>query len=126
MTVTASGTTDNLIYGGGSGDLLIAGDGLDKLYGGGGADSLDGGSGTDSLTGGLGDDTMTGGSGADRFLKIGGEGSDTITDFVGGQDKVDLTTITVSSGLGSSTVLFSDGSSVFASNAYLWQASDFV
>jgi Ca2+-binding RTX toxin-like protein len=87
---------------------------------------MDGGDGLDSLVGGVGDDVMTAGTGSDRFLKGNLEGNDTITDFLGGADKVDLTTITVDSGLNSTVVTLSDGTTITAANGYLWQASDFI
>jgi Ca2+-binding RTX toxin-like protein len=47
----------------------------------------------DTLDGGLSNDTLTGGSGADRFAfssKLGATNIDTITDFVSGVDKIQL------------------------------------
>lgn len=69
-----------------------------------GDDSANGGIGGDVIVGGLGKDTLAGGAGADtfryssvedsRFLQSAGglvDGRDVITDFVAGQDKIDLT-----------------------------------
>ncbi len=73
------------------------------LDGGGGKDTLIGGSGNDILIGGAGDDILTGGSGSDFFLyntnaafNSTAIGSDRITDFVKGSDKIilDKTTFT--------------------------------
>jgi Ca2+-binding RTX toxin-like protein len=71
------------------------------LQGGGGIDNLKGGAGNDTLVGGAGNDVLTGGTGADAFRFYGSspfifppvlEGSDVITDFVLGEDRVELYT----------------------------------
>ncbi|HEV2565203.1 MAG TPA: Ig-like domain-containing protein, partial [Microvirga sp.] len=75
---------------GGSGkDRLYGGSGNDKLYGGSGNDCLSGGSGDDLLKGGSGQDKLTGGSGQDTFVFQKGGGSDTVTDFRNGHDRID-------------------------------------
>ncbi|WP_238368135.1 calcium-binding protein [Mesobacterium pallidum] len=71
-------------------DTLFGGDWRDTLHGGSGDDTLFGGGGDDSLLGGTGDDTMTGGSGADVFVLGPWSGSDLITDFQDGIDKIDI------------------------------------
>src|SRR5436190_1736082 len=63
-------------------------------------DSIDGGAGIDTINGGSGRDLMTGGSGHDTFVfnhasdtPMGGAtyyDFDRITDFVRGEDKIDL------------------------------------
>jgi Ca2+-binding RTX toxin-like protein len=60
-----------------------------------GNDIFVGSTGADRIAGGLGSDTMTGGAGADVFdFNDIAEGAwDTITDFVSGVDKIDLSTI---------------------------------
>jgi Ca2+-binding RTX toxin-like protein len=59
--------------------------------GGAGDDTLSGFDGNDTLTGGAGNDRLTGGNGADRFRFVTtGEGTDTITDFAGGSDKIHI------------------------------------
>lgn len=70
-------------------DSIDGGDGNDRLLGDFGADALLGGVGNDTLSGGLGLDTLAGGAGNDsfRFVRIS-EGSDTLGDFVRGQDKI--------------------------------------
>ena len=55
--------------------------------------ALTGNSGSNTIDGGLGIDTLTGGAGADRFVfssKLGATNTDTITDFVSGTDKIQL------------------------------------
>ncbi|MGV3576339.1 MAG: DUF5801 repeats-in-toxin domain-containing protein [Devosia sp.] len=55
-------------------------------------DFLTGTDGDDIIIGGLGNDTLTGGAGADTFVfsEAGPDNSDTITDFVTGEDAIDL------------------------------------
>lgn len=72
----------------------------DKLGGGWGNDTINGLGGNDTITGGLGRDTMTGGAGADIFRfettldsRTGSGNRDTITDFLSGVDKIDLSAI---------------------------------
>jgi Ca2+-binding RTX toxin-like protein len=61
-----------------------------------GADVLKGGGGNDSLHGGFGNDILTGGDGDDVFIfstpPVKSNGYDTITDFMAGQDKIQLDT----------------------------------
>jgi Ca2+-binding RTX toxin-like protein len=84
---------DNL-SGGLKADTLLGGAGDDIVAGGQGMDSLDGGEGNDLLKGALGTDTLTGGAGADHFQFAsaldGALNIDTITDFVSGQDVIEL------------------------------------
>ena len=60
------------------------------------ANVLDGMGGADILVGGLGADSLTGGAGADRFVfRLGDSGTDAtsrdiVTDFVHGEDRLDL------------------------------------
>lgn len=86
---------------GDSGSNYLRGGGVsDRLYGRGGDDILDGGTGADALYGNMGADTMTGGSGAgrrDRFIYfdidesgVGAGNRDTITDFVAGEDRIEI------------------------------------
>lgn len=101
-----SGDGDDLLYGGSGNDKLLADEGIDTLYGGTGNDMLSGGDGNDELYGGdgsdylyggRGDDLLTGGEDADTFVfvadlysKVSTMGDDTITDFVVGEDLIDL------------------------------------
>ncbi len=50
-------------------------------------DVIDGGSGDDRIEGGAGDDILIGGSGHDVFVFAAGLGKDTITDFVGREER---------------------------------------
>lgn len=82
---------DNIIIGNALANVLIGGAGNDRLFG---------DDGNDRLVGGDGRDFLTGGSGADVFVaeknsvkstgKSGSFSTDTITDFVAGTDKIDL------------------------------------
>lgn len=71
--------------------------GDDQLFGGAGNDVIFGQEGNDQITGGEGNDLLSGGSGADIFLYEGGidNGFDTITDFNGAQDRLDISDILV-------------------------------
>jgi Ca2+-binding RTX toxin-like protein len=78
-------------------DDLFGGQGNDTLRGGtGGDDRLFGEQGNDSLSGGYGSDLLTGGSGLDTFALEYFNAStyiqdvDVVTDFVRGQDKIDV------------------------------------
>jgi Ca2+-binding RTX toxin-like protein len=85
------GTGKDRIDGGNGKDLLKGANDSDRLAGGAGNDTLSGGSGSDSLNGGLGNDRLTGGAGADDFhYGASNEGRDTITDFVIGEDLIEL------------------------------------
>ncbi len=93
----AGGTVggNDVIYGGAGDDFIGGKAGDDTLYGESGDDYIWGDHGDDLLRGGLGDDTLTGddasgGSGSDTFVLALGEGTDTITDFVIGEDVIGL------------------------------------
>lgn len=101
-----SGEEGNDEIDGGSGqDLIFGGADDDWLKGGDGNDKIEGGAGNDLLIGNEGRDTLTGGPGADKFMfrtlsdSTGSTANnpiaafDTITDFVKGQDKIDLSWI---------------------------------
>jgi len=62
----------------------------DVVYGGKGNDILYGGKGDDTLISGLGNDTLIGGLGNDVFVLGAGFGVDTISDFIKGQNTVEL------------------------------------
>lgn len=88
-TLTGDGQ-DNLFIGGVVADAIDGGGGADVLVGNGGNDTLDGGAGADVLIGDAGDDTLTGGIDGDVFFfnQASGNGADTVTDFVIGEDLV--------------------------------------
>lgn len=80
----------NTMQGRGGDDELRGRDGNDRLFGEAGNDTLIGGGGVDRLTGGEGDDRLTGNGGRDQFLfnAAEDEGTDTITDFQDGRDRI--------------------------------------
>jgi hypothetical protein len=87
---------------------VTGGTGDDMLAGGNKADSIVGGAGADTISGSVGADTVTGGDGADVFAYTAANqsgtsaaiGFDTITDFVSGTDKIDLTGIDINKAIG--------------------------
>jgi Ca2+-binding RTX toxin-like protein len=62
----------------------------DMIYGFGGVDTISAGPGEDFILGGRNNDVLTGGDGSDFFIIEPGDGTDTITDFTVGEDKVVL------------------------------------
>ena len=107
-TLTGS-NGDNWVIGLGGNDVLSGlagrdridgGTGNDRLSGGSGADHMIGGAGNDRLSGGLGADKLIGGAGYDTFLfasakesAVGASARDIISDFLRGQDHIDLSRI---------------------------------
>ena len=98
---------NDVLNGGTDNDSLRGGQGNDNLRGGRQDDSLNGGIGEDTLNGGVGDDELTGGADGDVFVFdqpgglvpsiiapgnqiSGGSGNDSITDFVSGEDRIQL------------------------------------
>ncbi|MXQ10289.1 CAP domain-containing protein [Microvirga makkahensis] len=100
MIKTVTGTTAaNILYGSSGVDLIKAGAGNDKLYGRSGNDTLRGDTGNDTLhgesgrdrlDGGAGNDFLIGGADADVFQFAGRWGSDRISGFQDGIDRIDL------------------------------------
>ncbi|MHC5821069.1 MAG: choice-of-anchor Q domain-containing protein, partial [Nostoc sp.] len=96
LTLSANNVIENVVGGNGS-DRLIGNSLNNTLNGGTGNDVLTGGSGADILIGGSGNDILTGGADSDRFLYSSGRaftssdfGSDILTDFTTGSDKLVL------------------------------------
>ncbi|HEY8592592.1 MAG TPA: M10 family metallopeptidase C-terminal domain-containing protein [Sphingomicrobium sp.] len=85
------GVGNDTIKGNGLDNKLVGNGGNDTIFGGAGDDKLLGGDANDILIGGTGNDTLTGGAGADKFVFVGNDGNDRITDFKSGVDKIDLT-----------------------------------
>jgi len=90
------GEGEDYVDGGDDDDVILAGRGSDRIYGGSGNDKLFGEAGDDYLWGGEGADTLTGVTGRDVFAIGNGTGgmtlemADVITDFVSGEDVIDL------------------------------------
>jgi Ca2+-binding RTX toxin-like protein len=83
------GSGNDRLWGQDGHDVLKGGWGDDRLEGGQGRDQLSGGAGNDLLKGGAGNDRLSGGAGHDTFVFQKGGGSDTVTDFRNGQDRID-------------------------------------
>lgn len=82
---------NNTLAGGDGNDSLQGRDGNDVLYGGAGSDWLTGDNGDDRLVGGGGIDALVGGAGSDVFV-FAELGSDGISDFASGADRIELQT----------------------------------
>jgi Ca2+-binding RTX toxin-like protein len=87
-----SGSNGNdTIRGLGANDTIKGENGNDDLSGGTGDDIIDGGNGADTLNGGSGNNELTGGNGKDNFdFDTSALGTNTVMDFVVGQDHVRL------------------------------------
>ena len=80
----------------------MGGDGIDKLFG---------EAGNDTLIGGKGNDVLTGGDGKDVFVYGTGDGKDTITDYAENQDKIKISSGTISgTSYSGNNVVFTIGS----------------
>ena len=77
-------------YGLGGNDNLYGSKSNDKLYGGAGNDRISGGEGDDLIVGGTGDDYLDGYYGNDTYIFNKGDGSDTVYDADGKDDKIVL------------------------------------
>jgi VCBS repeat-containing protein len=94
-TLNGTGVVDT-IYGGSGNDTIKGNNGDDTIYGGSGSDTINGSNGNDTIIGGFGADNLTGSNGNDRFVYLSVADSragrfDTITDFVSGSDRIDVT-----------------------------------
>lgn len=85
------GLGNDTLIGGLGNDSLRGEDGDDILNGGEGNDTLRGLNGNDQFIGGLGNDSIETGAGNDLVTLQSGMGTDTISDFTKGQDKLVLT-----------------------------------
>lgn len=88
-SVGSAGGAINVLGSSGT-DRIEGADLADKLTGASGNDTLRGGNGNDLLDPGTGTDRLTGGGGNDHFVVKAYSGIDIVTDFVRGQDKIDL------------------------------------
>ncbi len=100
------GTVAGNLTGNALANTLTGNAAANRLNGGAGNDTLKGNGGNDILTGGAGKDVLTGGAGNDvfKFNTLVESGltattRDVITDFVRGQDKIDLSTIDANTAL---------------------------
>lgn len=118
---------DDLIDGRGKNDVLIGEAGDDTILGGGGKDRINGGTGDDSLTGGTKRDTF-------EFDGLVDEGSDRITDFENGVDRIEIAGETFAdltirqTGSGNARVVLDSGTEILlvgVSKAEV-DASDFI
>ncbi|NOJ44974.1 hypothetical protein HCN50_01730 [Bradyrhizobium sp. WSM 1744] len=96
-TLNGTGKAD-IIYAGSGNDTVKGNDGDDTIYGGSGSDTINANNGCDTIVGGYGADFLTGSHGNDRFVYLSVADSsaarfDTISDFVSGSDKIDLTAL---------------------------------
>ncbi|HEX8620614.1 MAG TPA: calcium-binding protein [Allosphingosinicella sp.] len=116
----------------GNGDDILSGsEGTDIIRGLGGNDAIDGGAGTDWLRGDGGNDILTGGADADLFQfgpnDIGSQ-SDRITDFVSGEDRIDLAAIDADPADGADQAFSFIGSAPFSGTAgelrYVFDGTD--
>jgi VCBS repeat-containing protein len=81
----------DVLYGNGDGDVLDGCSGSDTVFGGLGDDTLFGGTGNDYVDGNMGNNLVFGGAGSDRFALSLSDGTDSIADFVAGEDTLLLT-----------------------------------
>ena len=134
--VVAAGSGTDKVYGNAGNDTLYGEDGADRLYGGSGSDVLLGNDGDDYLIGDAGVDTMTGGRGKDTYAFRTDWGSDTVTDFRRGTDKLDLSGVAKLSAyfqlqisqIGADTKIVFDGDTIVLKNiaAISLTATDFM
>ena len=114
VAITLSSTLENLDVSGTASSLL-------NLAGNGAANKLTGNASANVLTGGAGADTLTGGTGSDTFRFVTtADGSDTITDFASGTDKIYIVAANfgLTSGAGANLVINGSPSTTAAAFVY--------
>jgi Ca2+-binding RTX toxin-like protein len=80
--------------------------------------------GADTLTGGLGADTLTGGTGSDTFRFVTtADGSDTVTDFASGTDKIYIVAANFGLTAGEGANLVINGSPSSAAAAFVYSTT---
>jgi Ca2+-binding RTX toxin-like protein len=82
---------DDFANGNKGNDIVQGGDGADTVHGGQDDDVVYGDVGDDMIYGDKGSDTLFGGVGADVFVFRAGSGHDVVSDFMSGEDKLDVT-----------------------------------
>jgi Ca2+-binding RTX toxin-like protein len=120
MTGTAAGVelgflmgTNNInLLGNALDNRLTGNSGSNVLNGGDGNDTLIGNAGNDTLIGGAGNDLLQGGTGADVFEFASGSGADTIADFNGSEDRIDVRAYGVDSAADAAAFASNVGSSL--------------
>lgn len=112
---------DDTINGGADNDWLIGDKGNDTLKGGDGDDTLQGDDGNDRLDAGGGVNWLEGAAGNDVFVFGPDNGTDYVVEFVIGEDKIDLSTLTgsydiTSANFASKVNFWDDGSGHWIAN----------
>ncbi|EAW38371.1 hypothetical protein L8106_10116 [Lyngbya sp. PCC 8106] len=79
---------NDLIFGNNDQDQINAGNGDDTIFGGQGNDDIDAGIGNDLIFGDIGNDRLRGGGGSDQFVIGSGFGTDVISDYGNGTDRI--------------------------------------
>ncbi|NQZ00164.1 MAG: hypothetical protein HRT45_05785 [Bdellovibrionales bacterium] len=85
------------IHGGSGDDIIWGNEGSDLLDGGPGEDYLAGNDGSDVLHGGPGNDVLIGHMGSDVYVFNPGSGLDSVLEFEGGIDRIDIRTFNLKS-----------------------------
>ena len=122
--IMAHGGSDDTICGGDGNDHVRGLIGNDWLEGGAGNDTMDGFDGNDTLEGGPGNDTLWSGAGADDFRFVStSDGTDTITDFGSGSDKVVIVAANFGLVAGSVANLFVDADPTSGAAAFIYNSA---
>ncbi|MDT0681201.1 calcium-binding protein [Roseicyclus sp. F158] len=125
IEIWEAGDWSDQLRGGNGDDVFRGGKRSDRLYGRGGDDVLDGGQGVDALFGNSGADILTGGGDAgqrDRFIFFAATDSrpgqsDTITDFVSGIDRIEISRFDADTGVAGNQAFDLIGRSAFSGTA---------